>query len=308
MVDKMCEDAKDDIRRMDQSELGLWSRAVTTADGTWMTRGFHRKNATFSILNYFNGALLYHKHLCQSGRDKIVKEELYQGTSKGAEGYAARLTFKKAKEEGMDIAIQWQDTDSSSSNAVTELFPDAKVMICGGHAGRAHKKQLEKLSKIKQFSPTQVSKYRERFLSVDDVVCHCSRYRSGCGNFIERARNNFSFILSQSQSAEEFATKMKALARHARDEHEWDQLCSCGKCEDEEDLKCEGKDYHTKYLLTCPFHSLAYEIECHERAEMAKMLVHSTLKRGHSNWSEASHNPLQTKAHPPGETTLCGFN
>ena len=65
------------------------------------------------------------------------------------------------------------------------------------------------------------------------------------------------------------------------------RVCSCGKCED---LKCEGKDYHTKYLLTCPFHSLAYEIECHERAEMAKMLVHSTLKRGHSNWLEASHN------------------
>ena len=59
---------------------------------------------------------------------------------------------------------------------------------------------------------------------------------------------------------------MKALARHACDEHEWDhgrcdfhlpQVCSCGKCENEEDLKCVGKDYHTKYLLTCPFHSLA---------------------------------------------------
>ena len=203
----------------------------------------------------------------------------------------------------MDIAVQWQDADSSSSNAVTELFPDAKVMICGGHAGRAHKKQLETLSKIKQFSPTLVSRYRERFPSVADVVCHCSRHRSGCGclsdNFIERARNNLSFILSQSQSAEEFATKMEALARHARDEHEWDsgkcdfhlpRVCSCGKCEDKEDLKCEGKDYHTKYLLTCPFHSLAYEIECHERAEMAERLVHSTLKRGHSNWLEASHN------------------
>ena len=95
-----------------------------------------------------------------------MKEELYKGTSKGAEGYAARLTFKKAKEEGMNIAVQWQDADSSSSNAVTENFPEAeakakakakaKVMICGGHAGRAHNKQLEKLSKIKQFSPTLV--------------------------------------------------------------------------------------------------------------------------------------------------------
>ena len=70
--------------------------------------------------------------------------------------------------------------------------------------------------------------------------------------FIERAKNNFSFILSMSQSAEEFATKMKALARHARDEHERDEgRCdfTCLKCavvesEDKEDLQCEGKDYH----------------------------------------------------------------
>ena len=91
---------------------------------------------------------------------------------------------------------------------------------------------------------------------------------------------------------------MKALARHARDEHDWDvgrcdfhppRVCSCGKCEDEDNLQCEGKDYHTRYLLSCPFHALAYKIECHERADMAEMLVHPTLKRGHSNWLEASH-------------------
>ena len=69
-----------------------------------------------------------------------------------------------------------------------------------------------------------------------------------------------------------------------------DRVCSCVECEDGEDLKCEGKDYHTRHALTCPFHSLAYEIECHERAEMAEQLVHPILKRGHSNWLEVSHN------------------
>ena len=136
--------------------------------------------------------------------------------------------------------------------------------------------------------------------SVGDVVCHCSRHSTGCGclndKFIERARNNFCFILSMSESAEEFATKLRALARHACDEHEWDggrcdfqmpRVCSCGKCEK---LQCKGKDYHIKFMLSCPFHSLAYEIECNERAEMAQVLVHSTVKRGHSNWLEASHN------------------
>ena len=95
---------KQDMQDMDQSELGSWNRAITSADGTWITRGFHSKNATFSIRNYMNGALLYHKHLCQKGRDNMVEEELYKGTSKGAEGYAARITLKKAK-EGMNIAL-----------------------------------------------------------------------------------------------------------------------------------------------------------------------------------------------------------
>ena len=58
MVDEMCEEAKNERKEMDQSLLVL----VTTADGTWLTRGFHSKNATFSVRNYFNGALLlYYK-------------------------------------------------------------------------------------------------------------------------------------------------------------------------------------------------------------------------------------------------------
>ena len=67
------------------------------------------------------------------------------GTSKAAEGYAARLTFAEASKQGMKVEINWQDADSSSSNAVTEIFPDAKVMICGGHAARSHLKQLSSL-------------------------------------------------------------------------------------------------------------------------------------------------------------------
>ena len=147
MVDEVCEEAKKQMKAMPDGELGSWKRAVTCADGTWQTRGWHSKNATFSISNYFNGALLYYKHLCQKGTNKIIEEELYPGTSKSAEGFSARITFKKAKEEGMQIAIHWQDADSSSSDAVTEEFPNAEIMICGGHAGRAHKKVLQKRAK-----------------------------------------------------------------------------------------------------------------------------------------------------------------
>ena len=173
MVDEMCKEAKNDMKSMDQTQLGSWSRAVTSADGTWMTRGFHSKNATFSVRNDMAGILLYYVHLCQRGRDKVVQEELYQGTSKAAEGYGAHLTMERMKEEGMHIEVHWQDADSSSSNAVQEHFGDVEVMICGGHAGRAHEKQLEKFAKLKSFSQDFQSRHLDKFLQVSHVTCHC---------------------------------------------------------------------------------------------------------------------------------------
>ena len=71
----------------------------------------------------------------------------------------------------MNIAIQWQDADSSSSKAVTDHFPNAKVMICGGHASRAHKKQLEKLQKMKYFTVDVINiKTNSRLLTMWSVI------------------------------------------------------------------------------------------------------------------------------------------
>ena len=131
----------------------------------------------------------------------VIKEELYQGTAKGSEGYAANCTFSEARKEGMNIEVHWQDADSSSSNAVAEHFPKAKVMICGG---RAHEKQLEKLAKLKSFSDDFKRKHESEFPTVNEVACCCSsRHRPGCGcmteAFVERARNNFLFILCVSR-------------------------------------------------------------------------------------------------------------
>ena len=117
--------------------------------------------------------------------------------------------------------------------------------------------------------------------------------------FCQRARNNFSNILSSSQSAEEFSKRLQALVYHVQDIHKWEggccefhavKVCSCGACPDKKEPQCEGKVYHTREVLNCPFHLLAYKIECHIRAHMADKLVHKTLKRGHSNWLESSHN------------------
>ena len=269
-------------------------------------RGHHSKNATFTIRNYFTGALLYYKHLCQRGRDTLIQEDLYQGTSKSAEGYAARKTFKRAKEEGMNVEVHWQDADSSSSNGLHDVYPNVEIMICGGHAGRADLKQLDVWAKKKFFSKAMQSLYGKKFPQVESAVCHCkNRHAPGCGclskAFIEKSRNYFSLILSSCETAKEFSTRVRDLAKHACDVHEWDggrctfhalRVCSCGKCGDAEQLQCEGKEYHTRQKLSCPFHSLAYTIECSHRASMADDLMHSHLKRGHSNWPEASHNVL----------------
>ena len=119
--------------------------------------------------------------------------------------------------------MHWQD---ASSKVVAEHFSDAKVMICGGHAGRAHKKQLENLAKMKSFSDDYKSAHERTFPQVHDVVCHCPRHKVGCGclldAFIQKARNNFSFVLSKLQSPDEFSSRQRLLPRHACDQHTWD--------------------------------------------------------------------------------------
>ena len=121
LLTEMCTAAKDEMKSQDPSTVGSWQRAVTTSDGAWLTRGRFSQNCTFTIRNYINNSLLYFVHLCMRGADK---DKLYLGTAKGAEGFAASLVFKAAKEEGMHIEIQWQDGDSSSNKSFREYYPD----------------------------------------------------------------------------------------------------------------------------------------------------------------------------------------
>ena len=123
MVTEMCDREKARMKAMDQTKLSSWSKAVTCADGTWQTRGFHSKNGTFTIRNYDTGALLYFTHLCQKGRDKTITSEIYKGTSKSMEGNGATQLTRKPKEEGLNIKVHWQDADSSASKHVKEYYP-----------------------------------------------------------------------------------------------------------------------------------------------------------------------------------------
>ena len=263
MLDEVCEIAKQEMKEKHEDELGSWKHAVTTADGTWQTRGWHSKNATFTILNR---TLLYYHHLCQKGRDKVIQEELYLSTSKSAEGFAARVTFTRV---GMQVDVHWQDADSSSSNAVSEVFPAAKIMTCGGHAGRAHKKLLEVRAKQKSFSDTFIARYEKQYREVRTLTCHCrGKHKAGCEclsvGFIGKAHTDFSSILMECQSQQEFTRRINALPNHARDEHEWDggrcdfhplRVCTCEQCENKDEIKCVGMPKN-KAFLSLPCSSL----------------------------------------------------
>ena len=110
------------------------------------------------------------------GEDDLVEGELYKGTAKSAEGYAADEAFGMAKDDGMHVEVQWQDADSSSSASFRKHYPDetkSRIMLCAGHVGRCHTKALTKLSQKKSFTKRYINKHKESFPEVETVKCCC---------------------------------------------------------------------------------------------------------------------------------------
>ncbi|EDO39153.1 predicted protein [Nematostella vectensis] len=176
----------------------------------------------------------------EAKRIKEEDDELYKGTAKSMEGVLAEECYRQAKNEGCDIAVVWQDGDSTAKKSVTNVFGDEPQRVCefGGH---------------------------------------------------------------QCSTPEEYARRMRALsAHHCIDEHEWggekcgfhyERKCSCSNC-DEDDIRCEGVPYSTSVRLECPFHHMAYRIECELRAQDAASVIHPEMGRGHSNICEAHFSVL----------------
>ena len=86
-------------------------------------------------------------------------------TSKSMEGAAARDTFTKMKEEGMTIAVHWQDADSTTEKEVQKNFVDV-IKLCGGLYTHAHYNQLKKIKGQKSFGLVDQSKYKDEFPEV----------------------------------------------------------------------------------------------------------------------------------------------
>lgn len=156
----------------------------------------------------------------------------------------------------------------------------------------------------KDFDSTYIARHKEEFPSVEEVSCCCKgkRHSVSCGclsaSFIEAARRNLFCAISQcGNNADIFEQRVRNLGKyHARGIHQWSsgecdfhplRVCSCGVCGDGE-LECEGKDYKSTHVLTCPLHALAYEVECNHRANHTQEIIDPELGRGHSNACEAT--------------------
>ena len=107
------------------------------------------------------------------GADTIFDEELWQGTAKAAEGHLSKVLWAKAKGEGLNVAVNWQDGDSLAKGFRHSYAneQEGKVMLCGGHVGRAHGKKLEELRTKSSFTSAFIALHKEQFPSIGSVKC-----------------------------------------------------------------------------------------------------------------------------------------
>ena len=133
LLNEKLEPAKTEMKLKPPQELGSWCRAITCSDGrVWLKHGHYSKNGIYTVRNYMTNNLLYVIHMCQCGKDTVIEEELYEGTSRAAEGYSTEEAFTQAH-EGLKVAIHWQDTDSSAATAIKRVMPETHIMKCLGH-------------------------------------------------------------------------------------------------------------------------------------------------------------------------------
>ena len=176
ILDEMCDDAKHQMKQLSPEQIGRWSRAVTCCDGCWLIRDQFSQNCILVIKNYITGALLYYGHLSMRGADRICDEELWQGIAKSAEGHLSQILWAKAKEEDLKVEANWQDADSSSAKGFRYSFSneqESKIMLCGGHVGRAHGKKLEEIKTVVIYS-SYIALQKSEFPAVESVKCCCA--------------------------------------------------------------------------------------------------------------------------------------
>ena len=146
-------------------------------------------------------------------------------------------------------------------------------MICGGHAARAHTKQLQKYAGYKSPHKAIIDVWGKHFPDLT-TKCKCSgrthKNKPPCGclteAFIRYARLNFfSAYADAAKDPDVFRKNLLSLSlHHVKDEHVWygeedietcpfhpQELCGCGKCETEEPLHCtQRRRYMSSMVLS----------------------------------------------------------
>ena len=280
ILDETCDDAKHQMKQVSSDQTGCWSRAVTCCDGCRLIRGHFSENCTFVIKSYITGALLYYGHLPMRDADRICDEELWQGAAKSSEGYLSQILWATAKDQGLKVAINWYDADSSSAKGFRYAFPneqESKVMLCGSHVGRAHGKRLEELKTMSSFSEGFIALHKSDFPAVKSVKCCCAgkkhtfvakKDKPVCGcigqGFIQNGKwKHNCALVDAGTSPDKYGETMLTLGKyHSRDIHEWEGgfcsfhplvKCSCKECKADEngfypDMKCQGQPYYCSCL------------------------------------------------------------
>ena len=185
-----------------------------------------------------------------------------------------------------------------------QCFGDSvNIRLCGGHFTRAHFNQLKKIKQSKCFGPGERNTHRKDFPDVDAVKCKCVKAHSkGCGCFSDAFINTsrgmlFQALVDAKNDPEALKRRIRMFPDHFQDNHdECDfhrgRKCSCGHCDGSE-LTCDGKQYTiSQPKLTCPYHTLAYKIECHHRSEQAEQVIDPVLGKGHTNHLESANSAL----------------
>ena len=85
ILTEMCDEEKENMKKIDNNVLGSWQRGVVTSDGVWHTRGHFSKNGSFIVKNYLTGVLLWFGHKCMWGNSE--DDDLFMGTAKSMEAF-----------------------------------------------------------------------------------------------------------------------------------------------------------------------------------------------------------------------------
>ena len=76
----------------------------------------------------------------------MCQGEIYEGSSKAAEGFGANEVFKLTIRDQMNVQCHIQDGDSTSGNVALEHFPLRRVLRCGNHVAKNHAIKLRQIA------------------------------------------------------------------------------------------------------------------------------------------------------------------